>query len=215
MIDQSFYDLDYFECGIETGKSRFQNYRWMPEHTMSLAMTIIDFLSIKKGDKILDFGCAKGYLVKAFRLLHREAYGMDISEYAIKNCDLAVKDYCSAYDHKNFLENGLEEIDYNWCIAKDVLEHIKKEEIILTIDQIPAKKMFIVVPLGENGKYYAPANNLDKSHVTCESLDWWAQLFFNNGWYVLKHVYRVDGIKESYYNNCPNAHGFFVLEKKW
>ncbi len=45
----------------------------------------IDYYKLKPGDKVLDVGCAKGYLVKDFLDRKIDAYGIDISEYAIKN----------------------------------------------------------------------------------------------------------------------------------
>lgn len=69
------YDREYFEYGVETGKSNYQNYRWIPELTIPMAMTIIDLLGIKPNESVLDYGCAKGYLVKALRMLHRNAWG--------------------------------------------------------------------------------------------------------------------------------------------
>ena len=78
------YDEDYFERGVETGKSLYSNYRWIPELTIPICAELIMQLKIGPEDTILDFGCAKGFIVKALRLLHREAYGVDISEYAIK-----------------------------------------------------------------------------------------------------------------------------------
>ena len=75
--EESVYNESYFERGLESGLSLYQNYRWIPELTIPMAMTIIDFLGIKRHQTILDFGCAKGFLVKAFRLLYRSAYGVD------------------------------------------------------------------------------------------------------------------------------------------
>ena len=98
------YDADYFERGIETGKSRYQSYRWMPEATTAMAMAIIDELGIKPFDRVLDFGCAKGYLVRALRILHRQAWGVDISEYAISKVDKEVNGYCATMDKFN---NGI------------------------------------------------------------------------------------------------------------
>lgn len=91
--DLDMYGEDYFERGIQTGISLYENYRWMPELTIPFAMRIIDYLHIERGESILDVGCAKGYLVKAFKWLGRDAYGIDISSYAINNADTEIKSY--------------------------------------------------------------------------------------------------------------------------
>ena len=47
-MNSSFYDREYYEEGLESGKSAYQQYRWVPELTIPLAMTLIDYLQIKK-----------------------------------------------------------------------------------------------------------------------------------------------------------------------
>lgn len=201
-----FYDEDYYQHGLETGKSNYQNYRWMPELTMSLAMTIIDYLNINKRHTVLDFGCAMGYLVKAFRLLHRKAWGIDISEYAIENADPLIKQYC----HFAHNTDGMPK-RFDFCIAKDVLEHIPEQHLAKAMKSFCANEIFVIVPLGKDGVFNAPANGLDKSHVICQDMNWWNRLFLQEGWVVVEKTYRVDGIKDAYYKEFPEAHGFFVL----
>jgi len=207
------YDADYYERGIETGRSRYQNYRWMPESTMSMAMTLIDELMIEKHHYVLDYGCAKGFLVKALRLLHRQAWGVDISEYAISKVDKETNGYCATIDTYKRGCNGFP-TKFDICIAKDVFEHIKQNELALIVRSMPARKMFVVVPLGKGGKYIAPANDLDPSHVICEDHWWWKGFFENNGWEVVQMKPIVPGIKDSYRELYPTAHGFFYLVKK-
>jgi len=209
-VDPSFYDEDYYQRGLETGKSCYQSYRWMPEATCSMVMTLIDYLHIGRNDLILDFGCAYGYVVKAFRLLHRQAWGFDISDYAIKNIDPMVKPYCFK------ISNPVEIPEkYDFCIAKDVLEHINYECIENVIKNINSRNIFAVIPLENDDKngYAAPSNNLDKSHIICEGIDWWLDTFHNSGWRLHTFGFRVDGIKDSYYKNYPKAHGFFWCKK--
>lgn len=194
------YDEDYYMRGLETGKSCYQNYRWMPELTISMAMVMIDLLGIKRGQTVLDYGCALGFLVRALRLLGRNARGIDISSYAIANAG----ESC-------FLKGVPFHSDF--CIAKDVFEHIPKEELVETLEWIDADMMFAVIPLGENNKYRAPANNLDVTHKTCKDENWWKNFFYINAWKLLDFTFRVEGIKDSYYEKYPNAHGFFILEK--
>ena len=204
----SFFDADYFERGLETGKSCYQVYRWIPELTIPMAMTIIDYLGIKRGQKVLDFGCSKGFLVKALRMLGRDAWGFDVSQYAIENADPTIRDYCKLMG----TENGTPE-QFHFCVAKDVLEHIPEAVLAVTLQEIRATTLFAVIPLGENGTYRAPANNIDKSHVVCRPEAWWVDKFEACGWKAVWFTWRVPGIKDSYYDNFPTAHGFFTLKR--
>lgn len=200
---KNLYNENYYERGIENGVSCYTNYSWLPELTIPMAATMIEYLGIKRNEKILDFGCAKGYLVKAFRLLHREAYGFDISDYARKNCHMDIKKY---------ILNQLGGV-YDWLIAKDVLEHIGYNEIDEWMSKISkiTKKAFIIVPLGTNGKYVVPAYELDITHIIREDLNWWTSLFENNGFCVTKAEYKVPYIKENW-SKWEKGNGFFVIE---
>jgi SAM-dependent methyltransferase len=198
------YDKDYYEHGIETGKSNYQNYRWIPELTIPMAMTIIDFLQIAKGEMVLDFGCAKGYLVKALRMLHRNAWGVDISSYALSFADPEIR---------SFLVNDLNKLDglnFKYIICKDVLEHITEFDLRKLLISFKARKLFSVIPLGDNGVFVAPSNQTDVTHITCRPRDWWLTLFEETGWSCTYESLRVDGIKDSYYDKYPDAHLFTI-----
>lgn len=205
-MDKSFFSEEYYERGLETGVSAYQHYHWMPELTIPLAMTLIDYLQIKKTDSVLEVGCSKGYLVKALRILHREAWGIDISDYALSCVPEDVKAFCGP-------PNRLEHSFYDFCIAKDVFEHIPVDELADMLQKLNVSILFAIIPLGENGKYNAEVNNMDKSHIICEDADWWEQFFFEMGWLLIDFSYKVDGIKESY-SSIERAHGFFTLEKR-
>jgi hypothetical protein len=202
------YDADYYERGIETGKSNYQNYRWIPELTIPMAMTIIDFLGIRPDEVVLDYGCSKGYLVKALRMLHRDAWGFDISEYALKNAD---------NDTTPYLLSSMCDVrqkDIKYGIFKDVLEHIELRQLLLMLSTIRIKTIFAVIPLGEAGEYVAPANNKDVTHVICKNKDWWLYLLDSCGWECVYSSFQIKGIKDSYYANYPESHLFVVANRK-
>ena len=202
---KGIYDRDYFERGIESGKSCYQNYRWIPELTIPMAMTIIDYLEIKPYHKILDFGCAKGFLVKAFRWLNRKSWGVDISEYAIPNCDPEVEEFC----HFAPVQFG----DFDFIIAKDVFEHMRLEDIREFFEMFKKSEptIFAVIPLGVSGRFIAPANNMDTSHITCLDAEGWGEFFMAEGMIISNFTFCIEGIKDSYYDKYPLAHGFFTL----
>ena len=52
---KNLYDEEYFERGIESHKSCYTNYRWIPELTIPLAFRLIEYLRISSSEKILDF----------------------------------------------------------------------------------------------------------------------------------------------------------------
>ena len=203
------YGYDYFERGLAAGISLYENYRWIPELTIPLAMTYIDYLRLTREDEILDFGCAKGYVVKALRMLHRKAWGCDLSKYAIIMADPETKQYLKqSYEEKAvpFIRR------FDWIIAKDVLEHIEESKLPSILRELRefSYKMFAIIPLGEDGKFNVPAYNMDKTHKTAHSLEWWKKTFKANKWYVDSACLRVQGIKDNW-ADYADGNGFFIL----
>jgi ubiquinone/menaquinone biosynthesis C-methylase UbiE len=78
------YGRDYFDGPRELGYGGYRyDGRWVP-----VARDIISHFGLKAGDRVLDVGCAKGFLVYDLMKVcpGLEAFGLDISEYALMNC---------------------------------------------------------------------------------------------------------------------------------
>ena len=60
------FDEKYFEDGVRSRVSAYENYRWMPERSIREASSIINNIPF---NTVLDYGCAKGFMVYALRLL--------------------------------------------------------------------------------------------------------------------------------------------------
>ena len=173
-----FFDKSYYEAGPQTGKSLYQNYRWIPELTIPLAHHIVSYTEIPESYTIMDFGCAKGYLVHALRLLGREAYGVDISEYAINQAPKEVSQYVEAIKPQSE--------DFEHCdllLAKDILEHIPYAHLAdqMKVIRERCNRIFAIIPLAKNNKYIIPAYELDKSHYIREDKEWWIGVFQRAG----------------------------------
>jgi cyclopropane fatty-acyl-phospholipid synthase-like methyltransferase len=211
-INKNFYDADYFERGISAKKSCYINYDWMPELTIPMASKIINYLKIRENSNLLDFGCSKGYLVKAFRLLDVKAFGVDISSYAIENLDNKVKKFCKIINSNKI--NPFK-INFEWTISKDVLEHLTTKQIsdFLRTYYSTSKKMFHVIPLGDKKKFRIKEYHLDKSHLQMQDEVWWEKIFLKNGWKIENFDYKVKGIKDNWFDAHPKGNGFFTLVK--
>jgi SAM-dependent methyltransferase len=211
-VNSDYYNFDYFERGLETGKSCYQNYRWLPEMTISLAMSYVDYLGISRGERVLDFGCAKGFVVKALRLLYRQTWGCDVSPYAVNSADNETREFLRIADEVNYIPF---DFDFDYIIAKDVFEHLDEDYLSKVLIEMlnRTQKLFVIVPLGKDGKYVIPAYELDITHRIRKDQDWWANTFKKHGFAVKQFSYYVQGIKESW-RNFPDGNGFFLLEKK-
>ena len=205
----SQYNEDYYERGIDAGVSCYTNYRWMPKETLSMAQSIVEFADITKNDKILDFGCAKGFMVKALTMLNYECYGYDISSYALQEAEEIVKD-------RLFLGDNNYELDsYDTILAKDVLEHIDYATLpsLLTKFAKKCRSLFVVVPLGDGKVYNVPDYELDITHVIRENKEWWAKTFSEAGFEVIKSEYLAPGIKDQW-AHYAKGNGFFLVQSK-
>jgi len=194
-MEKDFFDKSYYESGPQSEKSLYQNYRWMPELTIPLAHHIIQSMGIMHDQTVMDFGCAKGYLVNAMRLLGIEAYGVDVSEYAISQALKETNGYVKSIEP--FSDN------FQYCdhlIAKDILEHIEYEHIDKQMEILRSKceTIFAVIPLGNGKKYLIPAYELDKSHHIRESKEWWHDKFKKAGFFNINVTTELGPFKANW-----------------
>lgn len=210
------YDEDYFERGPITGKSCYTNYHWMPELSIRMAYFMIRDLPIEVGSKILDFGCAKGYLTKAFRCLDFDTYGVDISDYAISNVDKDMEMYCKLIKDVSEIKELFEIKKFDWIISKDVFEHIPEKQLPVTLKELSSitKKMFLVIPLGKDdtsGKFLVPAYDQDITHCTAKTDNWWRDIFQKNNYSIEQVSFNFRYCKENWTSLWPMSNVFYVL----
>ena len=83
------WDFDYWDGSRDINYGGYHyDGRWEP-----IAKKMIDHYNLKDGDKILDVGCGKGFLLFEFQKLlpNSEIRGLDISDYAIENAKPEIK----------------------------------------------------------------------------------------------------------------------------
>ncbi len=202
------FNKDYYENGVKKGISGYENYHWIPTRSIPEAITIcekIDFQSV------IDFGCAKGFLVHALNLLGKEAIGVDISEYALQHCLPQVKDKVYLLD-KPLSEMGLKA---DLLIAKDVLEHIPEEDIdgVLSEFYKTCDQAFLVIPLGDNNLFRIREYEIDKTHVTRKDEEWWFGKIRKAGFKLKYFNYYFGEIKEKWIPMYKHGNGFFLIQK--
>lgn len=208
----SKFDEDYFLRGKQTGKSLYEDYRWLPELTIPMTQAIVDHCGITKGQRVLDFGCARGYVVKALRGLGYDAYGTDISEWAIQNADEEIRPYLNLNCYNE--DPPLRAMGFDWIIAKDVLEHIPYVSYQITkLMNAAVEGVFVVIPLSlhDNTPYVVEEYEADVTHIQRKTLNAWVEMFLRPGWSV-EASYCIKGIKDNY-AKWEKGNGFITCKR--
>lgn len=201
------FDEKYYEDGVRNRVSAYENYRWMPERTIREASSIINNIQF---DSVLDYGCAKGFMVYAMKLLGKNSHGVDISEYAIANCHEKVKDRVQHINHVSDIKDN----QYDLIMAKDVLEHIPKDDIDETLKVMRncCNKILIAVPLGDGKRYRIREYEMDITHVIREPEEWWLEKVVQAGFKIKYFDYQFDHLKENWTVDHPYGNAFVVGE---
>lgn len=207
------FNEDYFLRGKETGISNYTDYRWRPELTLPTAGKIMDYLDIDMGNTLLDYGCARGFYVRAFRELYIESYGYDISEWAIQNCDESVRDFVT-----NDLSECIER-KYDWIFSKDTFEHIDPtalRDLIVKLMHRSESGMLFIVPLTEldGGQFIYAPDNRDKTHIIRWTLESWVKFVSAICWgkFIVSGSYFIPGIKPTI-DEFPHSSGFITCKR--
>ncbi len=184
------YDSDYFLNGPGTGKSNYVDYQWRPGLTIPACRKIAQYLGIRNGDSLIDVGCSRGYYVKAFRELGYRAFGYDVSEWAIENCDPDVGE---------FVGRTLPKRAFDWATCKDVAEHLALGELkslVSVLNERITRGMLFIVPLARRGAYVRQEDENDITHIIRMDLDGWISLLEENAPdFNVNGSYNIHGIK--------------------
>lgn len=163
---QEYYNEEYYKNNF--GEMEYSHGHGWEEQFARYAKRIKSEINPKR---TMDVGCAIGFLVEALHDEGIEAYGMDISEYAITQVREDIRPFCK-------VGNASKKIDgkYDLITCIEVLEHVGKEDIVKVIENIcnaTDDVIFSSTPFDYN----------EDSHISVNSPEHWVELFAYNGFY--------------------------------
>jgi len=126
------YGHQYFDGDRKYGYGGYSyDGRWQP-----VAKDIIAHFGLKPGDRVLDIGAAKGFLVKDLgqAMAGLDVYGTDISSYALKCCEKEVVGQLHLHDLNTPLPFPDNSFDAVVCI--NTLHNLKRENVILALREM-------------------------------------------------------------------------------
>lgn len=145
-----------------------------PEHWVEFFGMIADrIVNDLHPRTVLDAGCAMGYLVAALRDRGVEAYGVDISEYAISKVREDVRPFCRVASLTEAFPNDLPQ-HYDLVVTIEVLEHLYAEDGQKAIANLCKHADTVLFSS-------TPDDFEERTHVNVQQREYWAKLFFEQG----------------------------------
>lgn len=161
--DQQYYDTYHTDSG-PVPYVREQG-PWL-----EMFRTTADFIEKNiKPQRVLDAGCAKGFLVEALRDRGIEAFGVDISEYAISEVRPDIRQHCRVH---SLVHPFPERYDLITCI--EVVEHLPEAEAKCAIANICQSTSDVLFSS-------SPDDFDEPTHVTVRPRNYWVERFAECG----------------------------------
>jgi SAM-dependent methyltransferase len=125
------FGREYFDGTREQGYGGYRyDGRWIP-----VAEDIVAHFRLRPGDRVLDVGCAKGFLVKDLLTVcpGLEVFGVDVSEYALLHCEPEVvgRLHLGSADRLPFPDASFAAV-----LAKDVLHNLERERCLQAVREV-------------------------------------------------------------------------------
>lgn len=125
------YGFHYFDGPREYGYGGYRyDGRWIP-----VAADMVKHFDLKPGDRVLDVGCAKGFLVKDFMKAcpGLEAFGLDISHYALMHCEPEV---IGRLHLGNAMDLPFPDNSFKAVISLNTVHNLDRDKCIVALKEI-------------------------------------------------------------------------------
>ncbi|MCI6475247.1 MAG: glycosyltransferase [Mucispirillum sp.] len=165
---ESFYNAEYYKsgCGEDYNKKDF----WRPFY-QNIANKIIELFNPKT---VLDIGCAYGYIVEALREKGVDAYGIDVSSYAISQANEKIKPYLKAMSALDDLPDNFPK-KYDLVISIEMIEHLYEEDGLKAIDKMVNYSDKILIS-STDSDFDEP------THFNVQPQEYWSEKFAAKGY---------------------------------
>ncbi len=175
------FDIEYFDGDRLTG---YGGYNYHPKFWTETVAHIVDSYKLDNKSKILDIGCAKGFMMYDLQLLLPEAeiLGIDISQYAKNNSLDSVKNNITVCNANNL---PFEDDYFDLVLAINTFHNLPKidcKEAFREINRVTKKDSFVMNDAWKDNKGKEAMLKWNLTALTYMSCDDWIIFFDEVGY---------------------------------
>ena len=175
------FGKEFFDGDRDYGYGGF-NYN--PKYWQPVIPDFKQQYGLSSNNKILDVGCAKGFMMHDFLKIIPgiKINGIDVSKYAIENCMASVKDFVSV---ANANKLPFEDNSFDLIISINTIHNLDLDECINSIKEIQRvskKHSYITVDAYNNDAEKKRMYDWNLTAKTIMSVDSWKKLFKEIGY---------------------------------
>jgi SAM-dependent methyltransferase len=174
------FGWEYFDMKGVSYDGYIYDGRWL-----SVAKRFIEYYRLSSKSRVLDCGCAKGYLLYDFLQVEPQlkVFGVDISQYAADCSPPPVKPHIYVGRVPKFLR-GVGDKQFDLVISINTIHNLKEQECREAVREIQriGKKAFIMVDAYRNDDEKQRLSDWVLTAETVLHVDEWKKLFEEEGY---------------------------------
>ena len=162
----------------------YGGFTYNPKYWTPVIPDFINHFSLKSGSRILDVGCAKGFMLLDFLKSNPEfiVKGIDISKYAIENCHQDIKDFVQV---ENAVSLPFEDNSFDLVISINTIHNLDEEnckKALQEIERVSSSGSFITVDAYNNEEEKERMFAWNLTAKTIMSVEEWKSFFRKSGY---------------------------------
>jgi len=181
MEQEGFQDFGFDYWDRPDAKAGYGGYRYDGRYR-PVAERMVEVYGLEPGERVLEVGCGKRFLLVEFLHLGLDVIGIDLSEYAVANAhpELAGRILCASV-----LDAPVPDDAFDLVLAKDSLPHLSESDVELAVaacERFSRRSAFLEIEVARTDHEAEMLYRWDTTHRTRRPPEWWLELFDRVGY---------------------------------
>ena len=175
------FDVEYFDGDRLSG---YGGYNYHPRFWTDTVRRIRDYYNLPEDARILDVGCAKGFMMHDMKLLMPKAdiRGIDVSKYAHEHCHPGMENFIQVANANNI---PYPDDSFDLVIAINAIHNLPPidcKQALREIERVSRKHAFVMNDAWRNEAEHKSMLAWNRTALTYMHVDDWKKLFAEVGY---------------------------------